>query len=117
MGDYDITNADRLRWQRMAHEQVGEFLADAVRQGLPSVTWIVATSGAITGRVDGLGSTPEQQRAAFEAWVGYLAVTSTERSYHDGSVTLHAKFERGELVVGAIRADIAPPMVDVNGAA
>lgn len=105
----DVTNQDRIRWQRMAYDTVGQFLADATAQDLPAITWIIATSGAITGRVDGLGSTPDKQRAAFDAWVAYLGVTPTERSYRDGSVTLHAKFSRGDLVGGAIRADIAPP--------
>jgi hypothetical protein len=115
MGVYDVMQANRLRWQRLAHEEVGRFLADAPEQNLPAITWIVATSGAITGRVDGLGVTPEQQRAAFEAWAAYLDVTPTERDHRDGSVTLHARFERGLLVGGAIRADIAPPMTDEDG--
>lgn len=115
MGAYDVSDADRLRWQRMAHEEVGRFLADATEQGLPAITWIVATNGAITGRVDGLGVTPEQQRAAFEAWAGYLAVTPTERPHRDGSVTLSARFERSLLVAGAIRADIAPALTDMDG--
>lgn len=117
MGAFDITDADRIRWQRMAHDTVGGFLADAAEQGLPAVTWIVATNGAITGRVDGLGVTPAQQRAAFDAWAGYLAVTPSERPHRDGSVTLYATFERGDLVGGAIRADIALPLDDVDGGA
>ncbi|MFI5992458.1 hypothetical protein ACIBAC_11475 [Streptomyces sp. NPDC051362] len=115
MGVYDVTQANRLRWQRLAHEQVGRFLTDAPEHNLPAITWTVATTGAITGRVDGLGVTPEQQRTAFEAWAAYLNVTPTERDHRDGSVTLHAHFERGLGVGGALRADIAPPMTDEDG--
>jgi hypothetical protein len=116
MGAFDITDADRLRWQRMAHDEIGRFLADAATQGLPAVTWTIATTGAITGQADATGSTPTEQRAAFDAWAGYLAVTPSERTRSDGSVALYAKFERGDLVGGAIRADIAPPMDDEDGA-
>lgn len=115
MGVYDVTQADRLRWQQMAHEEVGRFLADAVEQGLPAIAWTVATTGAITGEVDGVGVTPEQQRTAFEAWAAHLAVTPTERKRRDGSVAMRARFERSLLVGGALRADIAPPMTDVDG--
>lgn len=116
MGVYDVMQANRLRWQRLAHEEVGRFLADATAHNLPAITWIVATTGAITGRVDGLGVTPEQQRTAFEAWTAYLAVESTERKRRNGTVVMHARFERGHGVGGALRADIAPPMTDVDGA-
>ncbi|MCZ4510455.1 hypothetical protein O3Q52_20125 [Streptomyces sp. ActVer] len=116
MAEHDITEQDRNRWQRLAHDEVGVFLSDARSLGLPAVTWIIATTGAITGKVNALGSTPAKQRADFDAWVAYLGVTPSGRTRRDGSVTLHAKFERGDLVGGAIRADIDPPMDDGGGA-
>ncbi|MFJ6566594.1 hypothetical protein ACIQNU_04190 [Streptomyces sp. NPDC091292] len=109
MGDYGISDADRVRWQRLSHDEVGVFLADARTLGLPTITWTIATTGAITGEVGALGSTPEKQRTAFAAWVAYLGVASSERRRDDGSVVLYARFDRGDLVGGAIRADIAPP--------
>lgn len=115
MGGYETTNADRLRWQRLAYDEVGVFLADARSLDLPAITWIIATTGAITGKVNALGSTPDRQRAAFNAWAGHLGITPTERTLADGSVTLYARFERGHLVGGAIRADIDPPMGDEGG--
>lgn len=116
MAAFDVTDADRIRWQRMAHDEVGRFLADAATQNLPAIMWTIATTGAITGQADGLGSTPERQRADFDAWVAYLGVTPSERTHSDGGIVLYAKFERGDLVGGAIRADIAPPMDDEDGA-
>ncbi|MEU8902163.1 hypothetical protein [Streptomyces mirabilis] len=116
MAAFDITNADRIRWQRMAYDEVGVFLADAATQGLPAIMWTIATTGAITGQVNALTSTPARQRDEFNAWVAYLGVTPSERTRNDGSVTLYAKFQRGDLVGGAIRAEIDPPTDDEDGA-
>jgi hypothetical protein len=118
MAGYSVENADRLRWQRRAHIALAVFLTDATTQGLPAIAWTIATTGAITGTVDGLGVTAAVQRQQFNAWAAYLEATPTERARRDGSATLYAKFEFGGEPAGAIRAELVPPMdVDVEGGA
>lgn len=106
----DITEADRIRWQRQAHIALGQFLDAATRQGLPAIAWTIATTGAITGTVIGLGVTVDEQRKQFNAWVAFLEATPTERTRRDGSATLYAKFEVDGEPAGAIRAELVPPM-------
>jgi hypothetical protein len=99
------------RWQRDAHTALGEFLQ---ADGLPAVSWTIATSGALVGDVDSLTSKPAEQRAAFAAWVRHLqAEAMPERVDSSGSTHLYAKFSwRADRVRGAIRAHIYPPMDD-----
>jgi hypothetical protein len=113
---YSIENSDRLRWQRRAHAHLARFLDAAVKQGLPAIAWTIATTGAITGTVSGLGVTTAEQREQFNAWATYLNATASERSRRDGSSTLYAKFEVEGEPVGAIRAELVPPMGDEDGA-
>lgn len=108
------SNAYRLRWQRAAHQALGEIL----KADMPAVMWTIATSGALVGDVDSLSSSPTEQRAAFDAWVRHLDATVwPERTDSDGTVHLHAKFAwsgNGD-VRGAIRADISPPLDEETG--
>ena len=100
----------KRRWQRAAHQTLGEFL----KADLPAVSWSIPVSGALVGDVDALTSTPAEQRAAFAAWTRYLgADVMPERVDSDGVTHLYAKFWRqGDLdgVRGAIRASIYPPL-------
>ncbi|MFH9574229.1 hypothetical protein ACH4MG_27275 [Streptomyces sp. NPDC017454] len=113
---YSIENADRLRWQMRAHIILAQFLDAATQQGLPAIAWTIATTGAITGTVNGLGVTVDEQRQQFNAWVAYLQAGPTERTRRDGSATLYAKFEWGDEPAGAIRAELVPPMDDGDAA-
>lgn len=99
------------RWQRAAYQALGEFLK---ADGLPAVTWTIAVSGALVADVDSLSSTPDEQRAAFDAWARHLDADVTPgRTDSAGTVHLYAKFSRqGERVRGAVRASIYPPMDD-----
>ncbi|WP_060905360.1 hypothetical protein [Streptomyces scabiei] len=96
------------RWQRDAHRALGELLK---ADDLPGVTWTIATSGALVADVDSLTSTPDEQRAAFDAWARHLdADVIPERVDSGGATHLYAKFSwQGERVRGAIRATIYPP--------
>ncbi|GAA3121960.1 hypothetical protein [Streptomyces echinatus] len=100
------------RWQRAAHQALGEFL----KADLPAVSWSIPVSGALVGDVDSLTSTPDEQRAAFAAWTQYLgADVMPERTDSGGVTRLYAKFWRQgdrDGVRGAIRASIYPPMDD-----
>lgn len=99
------------RWQRDAHQALGEFLQV---DDLPAVTWTIAPNGALVADVDSLTSSPAEQRAAFAAWVRHLDATAApERVSSDGTTRLYAQFSwQGERVRGAIRASIYPPMDD-----
>jgi hypothetical protein len=99
------------RWQRDAHQALGEFLQ---ADDLPAVTWTIATSGALVADVDSLTSTPAEQREAFTAWTRHLnADVTPERVDSDGVTHLYAKFSwQGERVRGAVRASIYPQMED-----
>lgn len=102
----ESTNVYRRRWQREAHRVLGELLAF---DDLPAVAWTIAVSGAITGAVDSLTSTPVEQRAAFTAWAGRLGAKPTERTDRAGVIHLYAPFAWGQAEpVGAIRATIHP---------
>jgi hypothetical protein len=105
-----------LRWQRDAHRAVGDFLAAATALNLPAITWTIATSGAVTGAVDGLTRTADQQRHDVEAWARYFNLPVAERTRRDRGATLTVRFKTETMVGGVIRADIAPPMDDEDGA-
>ena len=114
-----VENADRLRWQELAHQALGDFLAAAMVEGLPAIAWTIASNGAMTGTVDSLATNPADMRAAFDAWAFRLGATPDERTDSAGVVHLHARFTwaRNYLVGGAIRAQLTPPMEDQGGAA
>ena len=106
------SNKMLLRWQREAHRTVADFLAAADALNLPAITWTIATSGAVTGQVDGLTRTPEEQRATVEAWARYFNLPVAERALEDGTVYLTVRFKTETMVGGVIRADILPSMDD-----
>ncbi|MDX2757862.1 hypothetical protein [Streptomyces europaeiscabiei] len=113
----DITNRDRLGWQRDAHAAQGEFLATAIELDLPAVTWTIAVSGALVGDVDSLTTAPAAMRATFSTWSGVLgAAVTPERVDSSGTAHLYAQFvwSKNDLVRGAIRATIHPPF-DADG--
>ncbi|WP_171117831.1 MULTISPECIES: hypothetical protein [unclassified Streptomyces] len=96
------------RWQRDAHQALGEFLQS---DDLPAVSWTIATSGALVGDVDSLTSTPAEQRAAFEAWARHLDAKVFPERTNDGVVRLYTQFSwQGDRVRGAIRCSIYPPL-------
>lgn len=112
------SNADHLRWQELAREALGDFLAVAAAADLPAIAWTIATNGAMTGAVDSLTADAAGQRAAFYAWAIYLGTEPTERTDSAGTVHLYASFTwaRNYLVGGALRARISPDFDDEAGA-
>jgi hypothetical protein len=108
---FRTTPRDQHRWQQQAHRALGVMLEHGYREGLPALMWTIAPTGALVGDVDTLTSTPEEQRAAFAAWVEYLGGDRwPERTDSSGCVRLHASFtwHQDDRVKGAIRADIWP---------
>ncbi len=82
---FEITHADRVRWQRRAAAMLATILNE--HPDLPLIAWLVGTAGAsLVGRVDGL-RTAQQVRAEFELWcaalqVGERAETPTSAGAH-----------------------------------
>ena len=82
---FEITHADRVRWQRRAAAMLATILNE--HTDLPLIAWLVGTAGAsLVGRVDGL-RTAQQVRAEFELWcaalqVGERAETPTSAGAH-----------------------------------
>ena len=113
-----VENADHLRWQELARQALGDFLAAAMVEDLPAIAWTIASNGAMTGTIDSLVTDPADMRAAFDAWAFRLGGEPTERTDSAGTVHLYARFTwaRNYLVGGAIRAEMVPPM-DVEGGA
>lgn len=113
-----VSNGYSLRWQRDAHQALGEFLASATELSMPAVTWTIATSGALVADVDSLTSTSVEQRAAFAAWTRHLnADVTPERVDSSGTTHLYAQFAwaKNDQVRGAVRATIVPPLEDGDG--
>lgn len=68
----EITQADRVRWQRRAAATLATILAE--HPDLPLIAWVVGTAGAsLAGRVDGLRSAA-QVRSEFDRWCAALGV-------------------------------------------
>ena len=110
---FETTERDLLRWQLRAQRALGVFLEHAYREDLPALTWTVNTLGGLIGDVGSLNCTPAEQRAAFDAWCGYLDGNRwQERTNAAGRTRLQAQFEyrdeAGERVRGVIRADLRP---------
>ncbi|MFB6977715.1 hypothetical protein [Streptomyces scopuliridis] len=109
----NVTTADLYRWQRRGLDALGSMLQHGADAELPALDWGVATSGALTGEAGSLLSTPAGQRAAVDAWAGFLNARIEERVDADGVVHLYAAFSRdGGVVVGAIRATIFPDLAE-----
>ncbi|MFE2497122.1 hypothetical protein [Streptomyces scopuliridis] len=105
----NVTTADLYRWQRRGHDALGLMLQHGADAELPALTWTIASSGALTGEAGSLLSTPAEQRAAIEAWSGFLNARIEERVDGDRVAHLYAAFSRGDgEVVCAIRATIFP---------
>lgn len=110
-----VSESYKRRWQRDAYRALSKLLAV---KSLPVIAWRIPVSGALVGDVDSLESTPDEQRAAFEAWARHLnADVVPERADRDGIVHLYAKFHiaEGFGVGGAIRATIYPAVEDEGG--
>lgn len=100
--------ATAYRWQTTAHRVLGELITGGQKAGLPPLTWILATSGALTGQVDVLAKTSDEQRAGFTAWARHLDATVTETPRADGRISLHAFINHDGERVGVLRAELFP---------
>lgn len=95
------------RWQSTAHRVLGELISGGREAGLPPLMWTLATTGALTGEVDGLTRNPDEQRADFTAWARHLGATATETPRDSGHrVSLHAFITHEGERIGALRAEL-----------
>ncbi|MCP9209539.1 hypothetical protein [Streptomyces cucumeris] len=104
-------NADHAyRWQAAAHRILGELITEGRDNGLPPLTWTLATTGALTGEVHGLGTTIKEQRATLTAWAAHLGATIAETPRTDGRTSLHALISRDGERIGILRAELFPEL-------
>jgi hypothetical protein len=95
---WEITQADRARWQRQAVRELLLILDGCA--GLPPIAWTVGPAGSVlAGRVNGLAPAG-QVRAVFAAWRAALALEeSRERPGGGGTAFLQASARRGGVKV------------------
>jgi len=95
---WEITQADRVRWQRQAVRELAAIIEDCA--GLPLIAWTVGPAGSVlAGRVSGLFPAG-QTRAVFAGWRAALALEeSRERPGIGGTVLLQASARRGGVKV------------------
>lgn len=105
---WDITEADRYRWQRVAINRLTNLLRVAPEYDLPALTWTVDPTGGLTGAVAG----PDQsRRVAFDLWAATIGANRrTETPDPSGVTRLYAAaidvFGRANV---AITATLFPP--------
>ena len=98
MTNFEVTHAERCRWQRRAARELIAIL-DAHRE-LPVIAWTVASAGAtVLGHVS--GPVPAGQiRQAFHAWRTALTLVESGQVISGaGSTYLHAATHRNRVQV------------------
>lgn len=78
-GLYLIPTTTDQRMQRAAHTVLGEVYDQAHREGLPSITWSIATTGVLNGSIDPY-IPADTARKIFEAWAAALSLEVKESS-------------------------------------
>lgn len=101
--------ATYYRWQATAHLILGKLIAEGQQNGLPALTWTLATTGALTGEASMLDG-PDRQRAAVAAWARHLGATIHEHARGEGRAELIAPFDRDGERRGVIRAELFPEL-------
>lgn len=85
MSIFEVTGADRARWQRKAADRLVAIL-DAHPE-LPPITWTVSGAGSmLVGHVNGLAPAG-QVRQVFTAWQAALVLPGGQTRSDDGGVT------------------------------
>lgn len=81
-----ISNAERIGWQRQAAALLGKLLDLAQREGLPPVAWTVQSAGAsLVGPM--LGHPDARRREEFGAWTAAITAASGKAPGHDNEHT------------------------------
>ena len=74
---FEVTDGDRLRWQRQAARALTALLQNA--PALPPLIWTIGPTGPLVGHLAGL-IPAERLRERFQAWVAALESRSGRRS-------------------------------------
>lgn len=95
---FDITDAERVGWQRRATRELTAIL-DAHRD-LPILGWTIGTAGAVlVGQIGG-PAPGTQVRQAFDTWRAALMLPEhSECTFADGSIYLRAEATRDRVRV------------------
>lgn len=110
----DITNAERIVWQRQACALLASLLTLAAKDGLPAINWTVTGAGAsLHGEV--LARPPALRREHFAAWKAAITVasgrapeTDREHEFGSGETRLVAGWEHLPVRLGAAAAELYP---------
>jgi hypothetical protein len=104
---WEITDADRLRWQAASVNRLATLVGMAAEVGCPALSWTVGRSGGLVGYVIGRDT---DRRAAFEVWAAAIAATRhTERRTPSGATELYAAaFNDVGMATVAITATLLP---------
>ena len=113
----DITDAERLGWQRRAVTCLAELLKLAAKENLPPVSWRVAPHASVVAEFYGVPNA--SRREALGAWKTAIAAVAcrgpdhdTEHSFASGETRLIAGWRY--LPVKLAPADGPAPGVDVT---
>lgn len=113
MTRFEITNGERVGWQRRAAAELVRILD--THRDLPLIAWSIASAGAtLVGHVHS-GAGTVQTREAFEAWRTALALgRRTETRGGLASVYLRAVADRNQVRVALIATMAADQPEAVN---
>jgi len=110
----DISNAERIAWQRRATILLGRLLELAAKDGLPAITWTVQDAGAsLSGQVLSHPGTGRRER--FETWRDAITRASGQDPDHaheynsgTGETRLVTGWDHLPVKLGASRDQLYP---------
>ena len=93
---FEVTDGDRLRWQRQAAHALTALLQNA--PVLPPLIWTIGPTGALVGHLAGL-IPAERLRERFQAWVAALELSERPPVSSPGGAVWHLAAEamRGQV--------------------
>jgi hypothetical protein len=110
----EISNAERIAWQRRAATLLGRLLELAANEDLPSITWTVQAAGSsLSGQV--LSHPASARRERFGAWQAAITRASGrapdhahEHKFSSGETRLVTGWEHLPVRLGASRDEFYP---------
>jgi hypothetical protein len=93
---FEVTDGDRLRWQRQAARALAALLQNA--PVLPPLIWTIGPTGALAGHLAGL-IPAERLRERFQAWAAALELSERPPVSSPGGAVWHLAAEamRGQV--------------------
>ena len=108
-GRLEVTDGDRLRWQRHAACALTALLQDA--PALPPLTWAIGPTGVLVGHLAGL-SPAGQLRERFQAWVAALELSERPPATSPGGTV---RYLAAEAMRGQVRLRVTASVLAATG--